>query len=607
MADLIRLLPDSVANQIAAGEVIQRPASAVKELLENAIDSGADHIELIIKDSGKTLIQVIDTGCGMSVTDARMSFERHATSKINNADDLFKISTFGFRGEALASIAAIAQVELKSRRVGDELGTHVTIEGSFVKSQQPCVCETGTSIQVKNLFYNVPARRQFLKSDAHEMRLIVEELQRVALVNPNVSFSLINNGKLQMQLPVAGLKQRISNIFGNNYQEKLVPVEVETEVVKVTGFIGKPESARRTRGEQYFFANRRFIKHPYLNHAVEEVFSTLIPEEHYPSYFLYLEVNPQDIDINIHPTKTEVNFQSHHAIYGILKSAVKQAIGKYSLFPTIDFDTQPEYNFYFPKDKPLVIPGVKVNPDYNPFVKKQSPDLGLSSFYVSPEVRPDYRDEPLSIPPEGQQTLTVDSDFESEEQESRGFIQFRKKFIISKIKSGIMIIDQQSAHERILYEKFLERIEQRPANVQQQLFPQTVKLSSPDSDLVHELMDEFKKLGFQLEDFGQNTFIVTGSPADFPDVNVQELIDGILENFKTNKANLKIDKINNLARSMAKNLSLKPNKSLSIEEMQGLVDDLFACKVPGISPSGKSIIVNITADEIEKRFQSNLM
>ncbi len=607
MADIIRLLPDSVANQIAAGEVIQRPASAVKELLENAVDSGADHIELIIKDSGKTLIQVIDTGCGMSVTDARMSFERHATSKINNADDLFKIRTFGFRGEALASIAAIAQVELKSRRVGDELGTHVIIEGSFVKSQQPCVCESGTSIQVKNLFYNVPARRQFLKSDAHEMRLIVEELQRVALVNPNISFTLINNGKLQMQLPVAGLKQRISNIFGNNYQEKLVPVEVDTEVVKVTGFIGKPESARRTRGEQYFFANKRFIKHPYLNHAVEEVFSTLIPEEHYPSYFLYLEVNPQDIDINIHPTKTEVNFQSHQAIYGILKSAVKQAIGKYSLFPTIDFDTQPEYNFYFPKDKPLVIPGVKVNPDYNPFVKKQSPELGLSSFYVSPEVRPDYRDENKVVPFEGQQTLTVGSDFESDEQESRGFIQFRKKYILSKIKSGIMIIDQQSAHERILYEKFLERIEQRPANVQQQLFPQTVKLSAPDCDLINELMDEFTKLGFQLENFGQNTFIVTGSPADFPDVNVQQLIDGMLENYKTNKVNLKIDKINNLARSMAKNLSLKPNKTLSSEEMQGLVDDLFACKVPGISPSGKSIIVNITMDEIEKRFQQNLM
>lgn len=605
MADLIRLLPDSVANQIAAGEVIQRPASAVKELLENAVDSGANRIELIVKDSGKTLLQVIDNGCGMSVTDARMSFERHATSKIQNANDLFKIKTFGFRGEALASIAAISHVELKSRRVEDEIGTHVTIEGSYVKSQQPCALEPGTSIQVKNLFYNVPARRQFLKSDTHEMRLIVEEFSRVALVNPHISFDLTNNGKIQIQLPIGSLKQRISNLFGNNYQEKLVPVETETEVVKITGFIGKPESARRTRGEQYFFANNRFIKHPYLNHAVEEVFSSLIPEEHFPSYFIYLDVNPQDIDINIHPTKTEVNFQNHQAIYGILKSAVKQAIGKYSLFPTIDFDTKPEYNFYFPKDKSVVVPGVKINPEYNPFVKKQSPDLGLSSFYVGPEVRPKETNDINSIPA-GQQILTVGSDFESVEQESRGFLQFRNKYIMSTIKSGLMIIDQQAAHERILYEKFIERIENRPGNVQQQLFPQTVKLSAPDSQLITDLMDEFMKLGFLLEPFGQNSFIVNGTPADFPMQNIQHLIDGVLENYKQNKSNLKGDKIKNLAKSMARNLSLKPYKSLSIEEMQGLVDDLFACKVPGISPSGKAIIINITLEELENKFQQNL-
>lgn len=605
MADIIQLLPDSVANQIAAGEVIQRPASAVKELLENAVDSGASNIDLIVKDSGKTLIQVTDNGCGMSVTDARMCFERHATSKIKNADDLFRIKTFGFRGEALASIAAIAQVELKSKRVEDELGSHVSIEGSFVKNQQPCAMEPGTTIQVKNLFYNVPARRQFLKSDNHEMRLIVEEFQRVALVNPNIGFSLTNNGKVQMQLPAASLKQRISNLFGNNYQEKLVPVEVDTEVVKISGFIGKPESARKTRGEQYFFANNRFIKHPYLNHAIEEVFSTLIPEEHFPSYFIYLEVDTNDIDINIHPTKTEVNFQNHQAIYGILKSAVKQAVGKYSLFPTIDFDTKPEYNFYFPKDKSVVVPGVKVNPEYNPFMKQQSPDLGLSSFYVSPDVRPKESDDDFSIN-RGQQVLTVGADFESEEKESRGFIQLQKKYIIAKIKSGIIIIDQQAAHERILYEKFLDRLEVRPGNVQQQLFPQTVKLSAPDSDVVCELMEEFNKLGFQLEPFGQNTYIVTGTPADLSEPNVQQLIEGVIENYKLNKSSLKNDKVKNLARSMAKNLSVKVNKSLSIEEMQNLVDDLFACRVPGISPSGKSIIVNFSIEEIEKRFQSNL-
>ncbi len=601
MADIIRLLPDSVANQIAAGEVIQRPASAVKELLENAVDSGATHIELIVKDSGKTLLQVTDNGCGMSVTDARMSFERHATSKIKDAQDLFRIHTFGFRGEALASIAAIAQIELKTRRSSDELGTHVIIEGSVVKSQQPCATEPGTSIQVRNLFFNVPARRQFLKSDAHEMRMIVEEFQRIALVYPNVNFTLFNNGKPQIQLPSGSLKQRISNLFGNNYQEKLVPVETNTHVVKISGFIGKPETARRTRGEQYFFANNRFIKHPYLNHAVEEVFSTLVPEDSYPSYFIYMEVNTEDIDINIHPTKTEVNFQNHHAIYGILKSAIKQAIGKYSLFPTIDFDTKPEYNFYFPKDKPVVVPGIKVNPEYNPFIKSQSPDLGLSSFYVSPEV--------VSYPPsdlqntDNQQTLLVGSDFESNESETRGFIQLQNKYIITKIKSGLMIIDQQAAHERILYENFLDRIERRPGNVQQQLFPQTVKLSSSDAELINELLDDLMKIGFLIEPFGLAAFVITGTPAEFPDQNVQSFIEGVLENYKLNKSNLKIDKVNNLARSMAKNLSVKGNKTLSVDEMQNLVDGLFACNVPGVSPTGKSVILNITAEEIEKRFK----
>jgi len=601
MADIIKLLPDSVANQIAAGEVIQRPASAVKEMLENAVDAGADHIELIIKDSGKTLLQVVDNGLGMSVTDARMSFERHATSKIKTADDLFKLNTFGFRGEALASIAAIAQVELKSRKRDDQLGTHVVIEGSVVKSQQPCAMEAGTSIQVKNLFYNVPARRQFLKSDAHEMRLIVEEFNRVALVNPQIGFNLINNGKIQIQLPQGNLKQRIVNLFGSNYQEKLVAVETETNVVKVTGFIGKPESARRTRGEQYFFANNRFIKHPYLNHAVEEVFSTLIPEDFYPSYFLYLQVEPQDIDINIHPTKTEVNFQNHQAIYGILKSAVKQAIGKHSLFPTIDFDTKPEFNFFFPKDKPVVVPGVKVNPEYNPFTKKESPDLGLSSFFVSPEVRQNIPESGNSESPV-QQVLTVGADFSGDDQSSRSFIQFRNKYIISKIRSGLIIIDQEAAHERILFEKFLERIMQRPANIQQQLFPQTVKLSPNDASLAEDLIDDIAKLGFIMEPFGYSTFIVTGLPAEFTDQNIQQLIEGVLENFKLNKSNLNIDKINNLARAMAVNLSIKPNKVLSMEEMQSLVDDLFACEVPGVSPSGKPVIVNISAEEIERRF-----
>lgn len=605
MADIIKLLPDSVANQIAAGEVIQRPASAVKELLENAVDSGANHIEVFIKDSGKTLIQIIDNGCGMSVTDARMSFERHATSKINNADDLFRIKTFGFRGEALASIAAIAQVELKTRRFEDDLGTHIIIEGSQFKSQQPCAIDTGTSIQVKNLFFNVPARRQFLKTDNHEMRLIVEEFQRVALVNPSITFELYNNGKLQSQLPAGTLKQRIISVFGNNFQEKLIPVETKTDVVNITGFIGKPETARKTKGEQYFFANNRFIKHAYLNHGVEEVFSSLISEDSYPSYFLYLEVDPKDIDINIHPTKTEVNFQSYHAIYGILKSAVKQAIGKYTLFPTIDFDTKPEFNYFFTKDKPVVAPGIRINPEYNPFRTDHQPYSDDSSLLINNAILYNQTDEITET--EQHKTLTLGSDFESEEQETRGFIQLRNKYIITKLKSGMMIIDQQAAHERILYEKYIERLEKRPANAQQQLFPQAIKLSAQDFDLVNELMEDFNKLGFLLEPFGQNTYVVNGSPADFTDLNVQQLIDGVLENFKLNKSNLKIDRISNLARSMARNLSLKHNKSLTYDEMQSLVDDLFACKIPAISPSGRSVIVNLSVEEIDRRFQSNLI
>ncbi|MCB9015306.1 MAG: DNA mismatch repair endonuclease MutL [Lentimicrobiaceae bacterium] len=609
MSDIIRLLPDSVANQIAAGEVVQRPASAVKELLENAIDSGADHIELIIKDAGKSLIQVIDNGCGMSTTDARMSFERHATSKIKSADDLFKISTFGFRGEALASIAAIAQVELKSRRMEDELGTHLIIEGSTVRGQQPCACPSGTSIMVKNLFFNVPARRNFLKSDPAELRHIIEEFQRVVLVNPDISFHFINNGKPQFQLAKSSLKQRIANVLGNGYLEKLLLVEQETDVVKINGYIGKPESARRTRGEQYFFANNRFIKHPYLNHAVEDAFQQLIPEGYFPTYFIFMTVNPADIDINIHPTKTEVNFQNHQTIYAMLRSAVKQTIGKYSLSSTLDFEAEQSFNLFFPKDKPVVPPGITIDTNYNPFVKNTQPELRLphnsgpvkqdptnwERIYDGFQNQSDFIQQPV---PE----LTIGSDFDTENQTGKGFIQFQNRYIVSKVKSGLMIIDQQAAHERVLFEKYLERIEQKKGTSQHQLFPQTVKLSAADTELVNELIEEISLLGFIIEPFGLNTFIINGTPADLPDENIQHLLENVLENYKMNQLGLKLDKKSNLARSMAKNMAIKPGKALLTEEMQSLVDDLFACQIPNISPSGKTITVIISADDIEKRF-----
>lgn len=606
MSDIIRLLPDSVANQIAAGEVVQRPASAIKEMLENAIDSGADAIELIVKDSGKTLIQVIDNGCGMSPTDARMSFERHATSKIKEAADLFKIHTFGFRGEALASIAAIAQVELKSRRHEDELGTHIIIEGSAVKSQQPCACSAGTSISVKNLFYNVPARRNFLKSDQAEMRHILDEFHRVVLVNPQIAFTLNSNGKIIFKLPATNLKLRISNVFGANFHERLLPVNQESNVVKISGFVGKPDSARRTKGEQFFFANNRFIKHPYLNHAVEEAFSELIPEGYFPTYFLFLEVDPASIDINIHPTKTEVNFQEHQVIYAMIRSAVKQAIGRFSFSSTLDFETEQSFQTYFPKDKPLVEPGIHINTGYNPFAKNNQPELRLSPKTEKEDIAGwEKLFDTGSLPMPGNQqpaaTLTIGADF-NQEQTGRGFMQLNGRFVVTRVKSGLMIIDQQAAHERILFEKLTEKIELKRVHSQQLLFPVTVNLSAPDAELAGELKNDFASVGFQIEHFGGNSFIIQGVPAELKDENVQALFESVLETFKHNQLGLKIDKQQNLLRSMARNMAIKPGKVLVSEEMQSLVDDLFACQVSNISPSGKNTILMIGTDEIEKRF-----
>lgn len=609
MSDIIRLLPDAVANQIAAGEVIQRPASAVKELLENAVDSGASQIDLVITNSGKTLIQVIDNGCGLSPTDARMAFERHATSKIKDASDLFKIHTFGFRGEALASIAAIAQLELKSRRQEDELGTHLIIEGSSFKDQQACACSAGTSIMVKNLFFNVPARRNFLKSDQAEFRHILEEFQRVTLVNPEIAFNLQHNGKSVFQLPATNLKQRIGNLLGSGYYEKLIPVTQETDVLKISGFVGKPDSSKRTRGDQYFFANNRYIRHPYFNHAVEEAFQDLIPEGHFPTYFIYLEVDPASIDINIHPTKTEVNFQNHQVIYAMLRAAVKLSIGRFSVSSTLDFEPGGDFDTFFPKDRPIVIPTIKVDPEFNPFergpggrsgsrfggVPRQSGTSGWEHLYEPSKSSSEL--SPVLIKKEA--ALDVES---QEDQPSRSFMQLHNKYVVSKIKSGLLFIDQQAAHERILYERFLQRIEQRKGHSQQQLFPHTVNLSASDAELITELMDEFTALGFDISHFGQHSFVVQGVPADVGNENIQQLIENVLENYKSNQLGLKLDKKNNLSRCMARNMSVKQGKSLLPEEMQALVDDLFACQVNQVSPSGKRILLIIPVDEIEKRF-----
>jgi DNA mismatch repair protein MutL len=617
MSDIIQLLPDSVANQIAAGEVVQRPASAVKELVENAIDAGADKIQLILKDAGKSLIQVIDNGCGMSVTDARMCFERHATSKIRKADDLFAIRTMGFRGEAMASIAAIAQVELKTRRHEDELGTCIVIEGSDVVSQQACSANTGTSISVKNLFYNTPARRNFLKSDPVEMRHIVDEFQRVALANPNIFFSMHHNGQEVFHLPAASLKQRIVHLFGNNYNQRLVPVEEDTSIIRLHGYVGKPEFAKKTRGEQFFFVNNRYIKDAYLNHAVLTAFEELLPDESYPLYVLFIDIDPSKIDINVHPTKTEIKYQDEKSIYAIIRSAVKRSLGKYNITPTLDFDQENSIGHLI-TEKPLeqiVQPTISFNPDFNPFTtEKPQSDRGAGysrdagSYQRTPIPQNWDTLYEISKKETGTQhemhteaTIPV-QDQEVSKSSERQLFQIHNRYILSQIKSGFMLINQQSAHERILYERFLQQLENHSGTSQQSLFPQTVTLNAGDFELLKALLPDIRNLGFDIREFGKNTVVVEGIPADLSNVAENTLLEHLLEGYKNNLAILKLDKRDNLARSLARNGAIKAGTRLSLEEMNLLIDQLFACQMPNIALNGKPVISTFTMNELAERF-----
>jgi len=614
MSDIIHLLPDSVANQIAAGEVIQRPASAVKELLENAIDAGADEVKLIIKDAGKTLIQVIDNGCGMSETDARMSFERHATSKINDAKDLFAIRTLGFRGEALASIAAIAQIELKTKRIEDEVGTCIKIEGSVVKSQEPCSSTNGTSFSIKNLFFNIPARRKFLKKNTTELRHIIEEFQRVALVYPEIKFSFFNENSQLFQLEKSGLKQRIASLFGASYNNRLVPVEQKTDLVNIKGFIGKPEFAKKTRGEQYFFVNGRFIRHPYLNHAVDNAFRELIPSDAYPSYFIYFEVNPNEIDINIHPTKTEVNFENNQAIYAMLSSAVKQALGKFNLTPSIDFDVERGIDITpLPGSAEIKQPTVKVDESYNPFeVEAQRRSKQTFQQHHKPDTRnwqKLYGDEDftqqkgdITLQPEEDSSFSFARGNKETDEDAGMVFQLQNKYIVSSVKSGLLVIDQQRAHERILFERFLNKLEAQKGTSQQQLFPVTVQFSPSDAEILKEISNELKVLGFDIEDFGENTFIINGNPAEMNNRDVKGVLEGIIENFKKHIKDIAKDKKVNLARSMAVNLSIKAGRKLQPEEIKSLIDRLFACRMPEVSPDGKPTLRILTTDYLDEKF-----
>lgn len=626
MSDIIQLLPDSVANQIAAGEVVQRPASAVKELIENAIDSGADNIRLIVKDAGKSLIQVIDNGCGMSMTDARLCFERHATSKIRHAEDLFAIRTMGFRGEALASIAAIAQVELKSRRVEDELGTMIQIEGSKVVREEPEALSPGTSICVKNLFYNIPARRNFLKSNAVEMRHIIDEFQRVALAHPKIFFSLHSDGNELFHLPTEALKQRIVHLFGNNYNQRLVPVEEDTTIITINGFIGKPEFAKKTRGEQFFFVNKRFVKDPYLHHAVMNAYEDILPADAYPLYVLFIEIDPSKIDINVHPTKTEIKYEDDKAMYAILRSAVKRSLGRYNIAPTLDFNQETSFSNFI-TNKPLEeiqAPTISFNPDFNPFedTKSTSGSLRASSYAAGLEkkagipqnwntlyqIAQEDPSEQLSLHhPEKKEDPSPATEQSSTFQEgTKQFFQLHNRFIVSQIHSGFMLIDQQAAHERILFEHYLEQLTHNQGISQQSLFPQTIELNPADYALMEDILPEIQTLGFQVRPLGKTTFVVDGIPADLGlGINETKILEQLLEDFKNNKDKLQLNKRENLARSLAKNAAIKPGTALNNQEMSELIDKLFATPSPSISIHGKPIVVTITLQELMERFNKN--
>jgi len=612
MPDIISLLPDKVANQIAAGEVIQRPASAVKEILENAIDSGATKIELIIKDAGKTLIQVNDDGCGMTNTDARMCFERHATSKIKKADDLFAIKTKGFRGEALASIAAIAQVVLKTKLRDDELGNMVEIEGSKVTNQEPVMCNNGTSFQIKNLFFNVPARRNFLKSNAVETKHIIDEFERVAFTHPDIHFTFYNNEAEVFNLPAAPLRQRVVNILGKKYNERLVPIEESTPILHLTGYIVKPEHSKRTRGEQFFFVNNRFIKSSYLNHAVTNAYSELISKDQFPSYFLYLDVAPNSIDINIHPTKTEIKFEDERSIYAIINSAVKNSLGKYNISPSLDFEQETSFNVTpLSSNEPISAPTIKVNPEYNPFHSSSDNRKEVSQSNIQANL-----DLLSSIDEHTEQNhqLSLESETipsnEDPEQNWEGFgnvkenktWQLRKKYILSQVSSGLLIIDQHRAHTRILFDKYENLLENNQQETQKLLFNEQIELNSGDFAIVQDMLPQLQQIGFEMDVFGKNTIAISGLPVGVKVEKGNQLIEEFIDQIKNN-ANFGEDVNKKVAYSIAKSSAIRKGVKLTNEEMNSLIDELFACSSPYYAPNGKPIIVKIDEEELTQRFK----
>ncbi|MBS9461470.1 DNA mismatch repair endonuclease MutL [Flagellimonas sp. 389] len=614
MADIIKLLPDHVANQIAAGEVVQRPASVVKELLENAIDAEATLIKLIVKDGGKALIQVVDNGLGMSETDARLSFERHATSKISNAQDLFNLQTKGFRGEALASIAAIAHVDMQTRTDGTEVGTHLKIEGSKIVIQEVIATPKGTSIAVKNLFFNIPARRNFLKSNQVELRHIMDEFHRVALVHPTIEFHFYNNGSEVFNLPKTNYRQRISHVFGTKMSDRLVPVNEETEVVKISGFICKPEFAKKSRGEQFFFANDRFIKSPYLHHSVVAAFEGLIKSDLYPGYFLYLEVNPSSIDINIHPTKTEVKFDDENTMYAILRSTIKHSLGQFNVAPVLDFDHDPNLDTpYEYKEKGVILPKVTVDTSFNPFQStqektgstgtyKKTSAKGWENLYegLDAEIKTDNFSS-VQIESDNIAQGTFYSDSDTEEHTGTTF-QLRRKYIVSTIKSGMLVINQNRAHERVLFEKFLTEITVKEGISQQLLFPLELSFTKQELTVLKEVKDSLANVGFAFESLEGETVKVTGVPLILSERGIGTVLDRIMADYKEGFEGNSISQAEVLAATLAKNLAVKTGELLDKESQLALVNDLFGCKEPTLSPSQKLTYIIISEGDIEKKF-----
>ncbi|MCR5589543.1 MAG: DNA mismatch repair endonuclease MutL [Bacteroidales bacterium] len=595
--DIINILPDSVANQIAAGEVVDRPAGAVKELLENAMDAGATQIDLVLKDAGRTLIQVIDNGCGMSDSDARVCFERHATSKIHGADDLFAIRTMGFRGEALASIAAIAQVELKTRQSDASWGTQVVIEGAHIVSQEPTACAAGTSMTVKNLFYNVPARRNFLKRDAVELSHIEETFRRITLIHPDIGFSFSHNGKTLYELAAGSMLQRICGLFGQQYKERMYHVEEETDIVKIKGFASRPEFSRKTRGEQYLFVNGRFIKHPMLSAAVEKAYADLLPERSFPSYFIGLQVDPSRIDVNIHPTKTEVKFVDDHALFAILRSAVKKALGQFSLATELSFDTPEEFNIgpapkgYMPPE-----PKISYNPDYNPFAStKGSGVKGNEKGVRGNERTTDLIDTTDTIVP----SLPLTPSHAPSLPHST-CMQVQGRYVVTPLSSGLAVIDQQRAHERVLYDRLTSTVGQAVKQSQTLLFPVQCHFSAADGELFGELLPDLKEYGFEIAAMGGCTFVVSATPAGLKEGDMQELFDRMLMEYKGATLQKHASRSQSLCASLSRQMAIKPGRQLTQEEMQQLVSDLFACPLAEMSPSGKKTITIVKPEELLK-------